>query len=249
MRSLICCRICTATLRIVSLVAIILAVVATPRTAQAQVTLLSNLDTTPSTTGTAITSGGNQKAIAFTTGTTAYSLSSIQAYLSLFPSVPAGSTSTLSFALYTPSIVGGDDPGTLVSSLGTKVVNNVHTSPAVYTFTPASAFTLAASQRYVLLVDYVSGTDALWTTGTTNTAPTPRNGSGYNTPVYRTSTNNGVSYITDNTASLFAVNGTAVAADTPEPGSASLLCIGLVSSAGGLGITRRNRAKTMRRTV
>lgn len=208
--------------------------------ASAQTTLLSNLDASaaPSTGfGTTITSTA-RKSVAFTTGTTAYPLFSVQAWLSTFSDTIPG-TSVMAFDLYTPSTPGGSDPGTLAVSLGTQNVNNLSSAPAVYTFTPSSAFVLATNTRYVLQMSWISGDAGNWYGNNPSVTPTPRNGSGYSNIIYRFDSNG--SMTTTGNFNLFALNTTAV--NGPEPGTLSLTLwvplLGIMFSRGRIAAQRR----------
>lgn len=203
----------------------------TARPATAQVTLLSNLEAVPLSATTI--SDTQQKAVAFTTGSTAYSFTSVQATLAL--ASPVAGSSVVAFDLYTPSTPGGSDPGTLLINLGTQNVTNLNNTPTVYTFTPSSAFILNPNTRYVLLASYVSGDSGTWFGSNPATTPTARNGSGYSNVIYRVSTP-GMPASNSTVFNLFAINGSSVAAvNGPEPGTLALLVLG----AGVLVIRRR----------
>lgn len=206
----------------------------------AQTTLLSNLDApAPSPMDGTTISTTQHKTVAFTTGSTAYSLFSVQAMLSLNSSP---GTAVLACNLYTPSAPGGSDPGTLAIGLGTQNVNNLISAPTVYTFTPSSAFVLAPATRYVLEFTWVSGLSGYWFANSPYVAPTARNGSGYSSTTYRYISNGSTS--TSGSLNQFALNSTAV--NGPEPGTFALLTLGVpVLGIGGVGsgmIARRRRA-------
>jgi hypothetical protein len=205
--------------------------------AQAQVPLLSNLTVFPSNFGTGIDPSA-QKALTFTTGASALTVTSFTGSFSLNTST-AG-TGVISAALFT---VTGDDPAVLVGSLGTATVTNpfVQNNPALtsqdYTFTPASAVVLNANTRYSLLIDYVSGTSVFWVGTDPNTLPTAQSGSGITNVLYRVSGNNGLSYNPSGTFNRAQLNGFVTAA--PEPGSLALGLFGLVG--GALAVRKRRK--------
>jgi hypothetical protein len=213
------------------------ALAATTRPAAAQFTLLSNLEATP-ITGTGLSSS-QSKTVAFTTGSTAYSLTSVQASLALEARQTAPATSVIGFTLYTPSVPGGDDPGTLAISLGTQNITNTDDTFTLYTFTPVSAFILAPDTRYVLQALYISGADGTWATagGISASFPTARNGSGYSDVKYRI--NFSGTPFDSSVFNQFAINGITPAA-APEPGTLALLGIGGLGMVGAAARKRRS---------
>lgn len=221
--------------RLPALLAVYALVTAATGPAFAQITLLSNLDAPAPVPGpgTGI-DATSSKSVAFTTGSTPYSLFSAQAWLTLQSNVPGAGV--VAFNLYTPSTPGGNDPGTLAVSLGTQNVNNIVAAPTVYTFTPSSAFVLAADTRYVLQMSWVSGRNIQWFANSPHVTPTARNGSEYSSVVYRINDNGMI--FTSSGFNLFAINGPAPAAiDGPEPGTLALLALGTL--AGGIVMRRR----------
>lgn len=222
-----------------------LALTVAPRSAHAQELLLSNLDPNPSPTGGVSISSTVQKAVAFTTGSTDYTLSSVEAYLAL-SSAGGDGASNLSLALYTPSPENGNLPGTMVADLGIQTVTNSRFKPTVYTFSSEAIYTLEANTRYVLLLDYVNGDDGYWNIGNPAVAPTGRSGSGYSFPVYSLSFDDGNSYTNNSSPSAFSITGIpgtsgAGSAAAPEPSTLSLLGLGMAGGMGCLGRTIRRR--------
>lgn len=202
--------------------------------AHAQTTLVSNLDVGASSSGSTLNASG-QKAFAFTTGSSAYDLNSVQGRFDLF-----GASTTLSAGLYSPFGSTGTDssrPGTLLAGLGTQTI----TSAGTVTFTPSSAYTLAPNTRYVLLMDWVSGATAVWFFS--NADPTARNGSGFNTFNYTFSNDNGASYGSSSSPNVVAVNGTLnpnFAVSSPEPGSVAFALPAVLAIVAGVGRRKRH---------
>lgn len=135
---------------------------------------------------------------------------------------------------------GGSDPGTLAISLGTQAVTNLNNAPAVYTFTPSSAFVLAANTRYVLELSRFSGDSGNWYGRFPTATPTARNGSGYSNTTYRLVDANGSS--PSFSVNLFAINGPTVAVNGPEPGTLAFL-VPILGAVGSACIVSRRRRK------
>lgn len=203
--------------------------------ARAQVPLLSNFDTPSDTSAGSNIGPADRKSVAFTVGSTALSITSVNASLALYL-VNSGS-SVASAAIYSTN--GTDAPVTFVGSLGTQTVTAAQGVVTTYTFSSAAPITLAANTRYSLLLDYVSGNQYFWYRTNTNVLPTARNGSGITNPVYTFNNANG-GYDLSGTYNRFQLNGALVAA-APEPTSIALAAFALPAC---IGMSRRRRTAT-----
>jgi hypothetical protein len=176
--------------------------------------------------------GSSWDAASFTMGSQAYSLADVQITLT---SNPASSST---FVL--ESDASGVPSGTVVSTFSTHSPDFTN-STTTYTFTPDSAFTLAANTTYWLVASTTSGGSG----GSDSIPVTFPAGGGATFGNYATSTSSGSAWTIDNSnAAKFQIDGTL--ASVPEP--SSLLLVGTVACVAAAVGWRRRRTGRLEQT-
>ncbi|MFN0077495.1 MAG: choice-of-anchor R domain-containing protein [Prosthecobacter sp.] len=167
--------------------------------------------------------GGQLRAVVFTMGSQDYTVDNVILRLGFYSTIT--DVAQVGFFLDNGSGNIGTQVGSFLSA-PPSTNNNVNN----FTFTPDGPLTLAASTKYWLLVDGAAAAFD-WFGNSPTISPTG-SGASFN-PLYRHSSDNGVTYATTNLKPSFEINGTAI----PEPSRALLAALGLF----GL-ILRRRRA-------
>lgn len=196
------------------------------RPAAAQ-TIIGNFPPTNDSSSSADLDTLRYKALGFTIGATAYTLTGVRLRLD------TKNENTGIVELRNDS--GGVDPGASV------VVGFNNPSPGegvgTYTFTPTSAFTLQANTKYWLVVRGTTDTGWDWRGSSPGVTPT---GPGATFGGNRFSTNGGSSWSSSSIVNSFEILGTiGDASAVPEPSAALLFLPALAV----VGLIRRHRGK------
>lgn len=162
------------------------------------------------------------KDIRFSVGAAAYTLDSVEAFLT-------GNGGSATLSLFSDN--GAGVPGSLLTTIATQTVSGA----GVVAFVPGSTFTLAAGTTYHLVMG--GGADITWNQNLNNTPASARNGSGFSNYGTTFSFDNGATWPVSNVNSQVQINASAV---VPEAGTLALAlpALGMV---GAVVIKRRKK--------
>jgi len=181
-------------------------------------TIVSNLPNANTSHAFAILPG-ESVVLGFTMGVNSYDLTSVQASLNMVPGNP---NPTLA-AIFEDD--GSNQPGAQLLALNVPV----NAGSQVYTFTPVSALTLAANTTYWLAIGLggTGGSGMNWNGAFPAVVPTGPGATFIATDFFSSGFPAGGSPRNDGLPGV-AINGDLSLSSVPEPGSASLLGLGLI---------------------